>query len=303
MKLVYTTDEHITTNPPVCRSDNFLETLKRKLLWLRDFCEKHNATHITGGDITDKDIYKSTNYLLDTINFLNEYYLPTIGIAGNHCLRYNSMKFLEKSIIKTLISSGMLHLLMEPYEVCEDVWLHGYNFGEELVHPDMSIYSEESKHIMIYHGYTTNDKADKTNGLYAEDLMYEFPEFDMFLTGDNHEEFVVEKDGQVLINGGSFYRGTIKQKDVQPHVWLIDTEDLSYEAIPVPIEEGVISTEHKDIVETKKGIMDSVVNTVKENDGVSVSFETEIDELIEANADTIDEGVKIFIARAMEENE
>jgi predicted phosphodiesterase len=303
VKLVYTTDEHITTNPPVCRTDDWVATMIRVLAWLRELCEKLNATHITGGDITDKDVYTSTNYLLDTVNFLNAHYPNTVGIAGNHGLRYQQLRFLEKSIISTLISSGRLFLLREPYEIDKDVWLHGYNYGEDLIHPDMGVYPEDSKHIMIYHGYVTNDVKDKIGGWFSEDLMYEFPEFDMFLTGDNHTPFVVEKDGQTLINGGSLFRTTIKQIDYKPHVWVIDTEDLSYEAVPVPIEEGVISAAHKDVVEEKKAVMDSVVNTVMENDGVSVSYEDEIDKLVSENKDTIDEDVMVFIAKAMEENE
>lgn len=307
MKFIYSADNHLTVNAPVCRTDNFLDTLENILKWLNTQLKKHNAIHISGGDIIDRDIYNGPNMLLDTINFILNFYPDTIGIVGNHDVRYKSMKYLDKSIISTLVSAGVFTLLTEPYEIEKNVWLHPFNWGSSISHiENIDDYPEDSKHIAIYHGYVYKEKTSIINGFNAKDLLYNFPEYDMILTGDHHQSFVETLEGQVLINSGPLYRADIDHIDYQPVVWLIDTDDLSYSSIDVPTIDGEVSVEHKDKKARKEYIMDSVVDVVNAEGGSSdkgIKFENEVYALKEENKKVMNEEIEVLLERMMEEGE
>ena len=306
MNLLYSADNHITLNPPIARTDNFVETLTNLLKWLNTIIEKYSATHISGGDIIDKDMYTSSNRVLAIINFLLSFYPDTIGILGNHDLRYNSLEYLDQSIANTLIHAGVFNHITQPYEIDKNVWLHPFNWGVPIDHiKDLDSYPEESKHIAIMHAYVYQEKTSLITGYNAKQLLYDFPEYDMILTGDHHEKFVVEYEGQVLINSGPLYKGDIKHIDYEPSVWLIHTHDLSYTEIPVPDLNDVISTAHKDKIEHKQLTMDSVIdviNTSKEGGDV-INFEEEIDRLKKENKKIMNEEIKVLIEKALEEGE
>jgi predicted phosphodiesterase len=304
MKSIYSVDNHFTVNPPVSRIDDFVETQKNLLNWLSEQLEKHNANHLCGGDTGDKDSYKNSDMMLKLINFLLVNLPKTIGIIGNHDLKYRNWKYFKDSFISAIVNAGVYTVLTKPYEIQKDVWVHPFSYGKEVKHiENLDSYSKESKHVMLYHGFVYDKQKVGCNGYYAKDLMYEFPEYDMFLTGDNHTKFVIEQDGQILINGGSFYRKSIDQLEHSPAVWLIDWDTFEYKEIPVPDSIDNISTEHKDKVEHKTNTMESVVNVVKSSEGVTLSFENELAEIIEENKKIVDSEVQEYVDKITEKEE
>lgn len=303
MKLIYSADNHITLKTPICRTDDFVMTLKNKLEWLRGIIKKYNAIFINGGDVGDEATLKSYGQTVAWINFMLANYPECYGIYGNHDEPNHRIDYMNKALLSPLIEVGIFKPIDEPIEITKGVWLHGFHFGQEVVPFDESLYPKDSKHIGVFHGYVYEEDTSMIKGYNAKYLLYENPQYDMILTGDHHTNFVAELDGQVLINSGPLYRGTIEKIDYQPVVYLIDTDDLSYEAIPVPIVEGVISTEHKDKVLHKTNTMESVVNVVKNSEGVVLSFENELSAIMDGNKDIVDNQVREYIDIITEKTE
>lgn len=295
MKIIYSADNHITLKPPVCRTDDFMSTLRNKLKWLKELIRKHDAVFISGGDTGDEPTLKSYGQTLAWINFMIANYPPCMGIFGNHDQPNHRLDYMYKALLSPLVEAGIFTPLDEPKEITSNVWVHGFHYGTEIKAFDESLYPEDSKHIAVFHDYVYKEESSLIKGYNAKQLLYDNPQYDMILTGDHHQNFVETLDDQVLINSGPLYRGTIDKIDYQPVVYLIDTKDLSYEAIPVPILEGVISTEHKDKVVHKENTMESVINVVKNSEGVSLSFDNELQSIIDDNKEVVDNEVMEYL--------
>jgi hypothetical protein len=73
-------------------------------------------------------------------------------------------------------------------------------------------------------------------------------EFDLIVTGDFHEKFVVTKGKTTLLNCGPMLRQSIDKKDFQPACWLLDDDGIH--EILIPIEQDVFDVEAM-VVNTK----------------------------------------------------
>ncbi|MFH1624128.1 MAG: hypothetical protein ABID54_03105, partial [Pseudomonadota bacterium] len=71
------------------------------------------------------------------------------------------------------------------------------------------------------------------------DLLKDHPEFDLFVTGDNHHSFVcgeMDKNGtRYVVNCGSLMRSAIDQVDHKPRVYVYDTERKSLDEVPLKV--------------------------------------------------------------------
>ena len=303
MKIIYSSDNHITLDAPICRTDDFVETLRNKLIWLKDLIKKHNAVFLNGGDIADVSRYSSPNKTIEWLRFMFSNFPECYFVYGNHTLPHHRLDYRDKSVIAPLVSAGVCNPIDEPVEITDNVWVHGFHFGQEIAPFDESLYPEDSKHIAVIHAYVYKEDTSMIAGYNAKQLLYDNPQYDMILSGDHHSPFTVTLDDQVLINSGPLYRGSIDKINLKPVVWIIDTDDMSYEAIPVPIIDGVISTEHKDKVTHKTNTMESVVNVVKNSESVVLSFDTELESIIAENQDLVDNHVREYIDIVTEKEE
>ena len=74
----------------------------------------------------------------------------------------------------------------------------------------------------------------------------------MIVAGDNHRNFVVDHNGQILINAGSMIRTTTAQTDHYPRVYVYDTNKLDIvEEIFIPIKPA------KEVLQEKIAVDDS----------------------------------------------
>src|SRR5690606_28843328 len=155
----------------------------------------------------------------DTIGFI--YYLLEIlpefyGVVGNHDLLYHSMDALNRTTMGILIKTGKYKLLSDQPLVVDNTYIYGYHFGQEIKHVPKR---KTGTNIAIYHGMVMNEPNDFYDGLIAGDILREFPEYDMIVTGDNHKQFITILDDRVLINPGSLKRDNADQVDHTPFIF------------------------------------------------------------------------------------
>lgn len=301
MKIVYTADWHLDPiKTPVCRLDDFKETQIRKIKFIEDFANEHEAMLLHGGDVVDRDNMKGGREALAFYRFLFSHLPVMWGIIGNHDLYMNTMDQLKMSMVSTMIDNNRYNVIEDSIEM-EDCRIFGYNHGSEIAEVPVN----DKVNIAVYHGFVDTKKNTLIEGHSARDLLNEFGHcYDFILTGDHHKPFVMERNGCTLINAGSIMRTTIKQVDHKPCVWLIDTETKEYEQIFIPIEDAseVITTAHADMEKDRDERIEAFVTYAGNEYEVTNSFEDNMKSYLKEHneVDTINGNVVKYINNSME---
>jgi predicted phosphodiesterase len=299
MKIPYGSDWHIRPSNPICRTDNYAETIIKKLMWLREITKEYGLI-LSGGDLFDKDLYKSPSDIVAALLLVEQHLPDMIGIVGNHSLLHRSYEYLAKSTIAVPIASGKYKHIQGFEDLDAKTRVFGFDYGTGgIKHPDKDDLIDGCN-IAMMHEYVSK-KENKLFGKYvAKDLLKEFPEFDIILTGDNHQTFTEKLDGRILINPGSFLRMDSDQDGFEPSIFIIDTEELSFEQVKVPIEKDVISIEHRQVEKDRDERIDSFIITMNEEYEVTDQFVKNVEKYLLKNK--VNSNVEKFINMSLEDN-
>lgn len=237
MRIIACGDLHLVESNPKRRTDNYFETLMDKMKFTSDYAYQHGITTIIyPGDIFDT--HKASNRLIaSTIDFFSSNYYFSgeyiFAVIGNHDQVYRSE---DNSPMQILSASGIIDLLdKEPIMTTNSnrVEFYGCNFGSEIPAPSKS---RPTKCLVIHKMISDKDYWNghvKYSG--AIDFLKEHPEYDIVISGDNHHSFTAEYEGRILLNAGSLGRSKIDQINHKPCFFDIETDDLSYEQVFIPI--------------------------------------------------------------------
>ena len=105
----------------------------------------------------------------------------------------------------------------------------------------------------------------------------------MILTGDNHQTFVVEHDGRLLVNPGSIMRMTAAQIDHEPCVFLWDARENRVEKVLLPFDKDVIDRNHIDRQQERDSRVDAYVEHLQKGYEIGLSFEDNLEKFFSAN--------------------
>lgn len=225
--LILTSDWHLREDVPVCRVDDFEETQWRKVQFIAGLQKKYGCPVFHGGDLFHH--WKPSPRLLTlTMRHLPEQFYT---IYGQHDLPQHNMDLAEKCGINTLVESGHVKLLdsahwgVDPNEV-EPIEIKG-------------------RKILVWHHLTyTRAPFPGASGGMAEGILKKYPQFDLILTGDNHQQFTTQREGRILVNPGSLMRQSAGQIDFQPRCYLWNASSNQIKAIDIPIKKDAITRDH-----------------------------------------------------------
>jgi exonuclease SbcD len=271
MKFILTGDNHFMWDTPICRTDNFRETQVRKMNWLKELQEAHNAIIINSGDLTHK-------YREDRQNDFLHMLLPNLpkqySIAGNHDVKYHNIENLPVSTIGILNAVGAINLLGSEPTSFGDVDVYGFHWGQPITPPlDDTKINIAVTHQMVF--APKDNLAEHISGVPCATLLKDNPGYDLILTGDNHKTFTIEHDGHTLVNPGSLLRITSAQIDFKPSVFIFDSETKKIEQIMIPIEDVVTNT-HNAVSNTTKDF-EAYIEQMKDGVDVSINFQENVD--------------------------
>ena len=231
MNLIFCADLHIRSNRPQFRKDDYWKTVCRKFRQIIYLCNKHNANLVIAGDIFDstKVGHKVVNKIIEYIKKLKGYVLV---VAGQHDQVYHK-KDLKDSPLFTLILSEKVILLNR-----EDFWevginkIYGCSWGEEPIKP------EGANNILVIHKTITPEEPPHflTEAWSAEKALDTWEGYFLIVSGDYHQPFIVQKWGNVLVNCGPMMRSSIDQIDIEPTIYLYNTETEKIKGIKLKIE-------------------------------------------------------------------
>lgn len=233
MKIAVLSDLHLQYENPIARNDNYFETAIRKLEYVRKVIGPDTLL-IIAGDIFD--VGKPRN-ILKMHGPVSKVLQGTKTIYGNHDISFHQASYLPETAYASI--DRVLNTHLSKVTEYRDIEIHPFNFGLEIEH-------KESKYglpmVAVSHQFVYQDKQPFDKGVSGIYLLTEYPEYDIIITGDNHQHFIIEYDGRVLINNGSLMRMTSAQKDYQPVVTVWDNGKV--ETIDIPIDVNAVSDAH-----------------------------------------------------------
>lgn len=281
---VVMSDFHARVKPPVCRVDNYFETQKRKLEFISNLAEENNAMLIDAGDLFDS--WRSGVPKLECM-FMNT--LPTrfFSIPGNHEMPGHNINLLSESSWYVLYLAGFIKavragstFVINSGGVGARIFIAGYPYSKDgavgIVEKHRGVCDPASMKadikIAVYHGMVWNTRKPSAQGVEGETIeviLDEFKEYDVVITGHNHETFDCKGGDTILINPGSVMRSSMSQIHHKPCVYKLYS-DLSYEKVYIPIESDVdvMNTLGYNVRDDAKADLEQLITNLKES-GIS----------------------------------
>jgi DNA repair exonuclease SbcCD nuclease subunit len=280
-------DVHLQETVPVCRLDDFEKTQWKKLLFIKKLQMEHDCPVLCGGDLYNH--WKPSPELISkTIKYLPKDF---ITIYGQHDLPQHSLELQSKCGTYTLEKAHALKILM------------GFHWGMKPNGKTKSFgiqLENSNKVIAVWHYFTYKGKLPwfGYKGPTAKTILQKYPQFDLILTGDNHQTFTEEYNGRLLVNPGSMLRTTAAQINHRPCVFLWYAKTNTVEQVFIPIEEGVISRAHLESTEKRNERIDAFISYLKTDFEIGLSVEKNIELFYQNNR--IRGNVKKIISKSLE---
>jgi DNA repair exonuclease SbcCD nuclease subunit len=279
---ILTSDWHLREDTPVCRVDNFWEVQWVKLRWIQKLQDKYNCFVLHAGDLFHH--WKPSPYLLSyVIEHLPDQFAT---VYGQHDLPQHSLELKEKSGINVIESANWLTVL------------DGCSWGQTPVAPSLEI---KGRKILVWHNFTYMGK-DPWPGITSPKaymLLEKYKQFDLIVTGDNHQSFTFKSpDGHLLVNPGSLTRQDADQIDFKPKVYLWYAETNTVEAVEIPIDTNAVTRVHIEKLQERTDRIDAFTRSLQTDFTSTVSFEKNMEIFLQNNR--IRKDVKDIIYKAMD---
>lgn len=293
-QLIITSDWHLREDTPVCRTDNFWEAQWRKVDFVKELQERYDCAIVLAGDLFHH--WKASPYLLSKA-IKNVPYL--YACCGQHDLPQHNFLLWEKSGIYTLHSAQSIIVSKYTHFPKAKIEFHFCHWGE--TPDDMRKLEGVNRRILVWHKMTYTDEEPFPNcpDPPARKLLKKYPDYDLIVTGDNHQTFVEEYNGRILVNAGSLTRQTAAQMDHRPCVYLWYAETNTVEPVYLPIDEGVISREHIERKEERDGRLEAFISRLNTEYKTEISFEDNLRAFEQAN--TVNTKIMSIIYKAIEQ--
>jgi predicted phosphodiesterase len=262
---ILTADIHLRSDNPICRLDNYAEEAQwEKLKFISKIQKRYDCPVLHAGDLFNH--WKPSPELLSkTIeNIPNKFWT----VYGNHDLPQHSMELANKCGVYTLQKAEKVTIL--------NIGHWNYTPKPEEYSWQGQITDEIERKILVWHKTVYQEKEDwmdSTSAMSAKRVLKKYPQYDLIVTGDNHQSFVEQYKGRLLVNVGSMTRSTASQIEYQPRIFLWYAETNTVKSMKIPIKADVISREHLEEVEKRDSRIDSFVNSLNGDWDSGLTFE------------------------------
>lgn len=301
MKFLVCGDLHLTDKSPENRIDNYGKTAIRKFRFILDAAKQEKCDIILQpGDFFDSPT-PSYYFFSQIVSVLGEYGydIPIVTCYGQHDMRYrqkdNTALYALKQSFREkiyLLSQDHIHTFEAHYTTT----IQGAGFGEDVPKPNPNKFN-----ILITHRMIVDKKL--WEGQEGFDYAYDFLDknkFNLIISGDNHNYFVIEGSGRFLINCGSMMRSTITQVKHEPTLIVFDTDKpYDWYNIDIPIEPSrkVFQLEIIEKNKERDEKLEAFVAGLSEHKEIGLSFGDNL--VVYMNANNIDKDVRIIIEEGM----
>jgi predicted phosphodiesterase len=301
--LVLAADIHLRPDVPMCRldKDNFHNEMFSKFEQLLSLGSQNECPVIIAGDFGHGSGSKNWQpwLLSKVIDITKEYYLPICVIPGQHDLPNHQLDRLEESGIWTLHKASAIQVLNPSDEARQGYCqIKFFPYGQPI--KSIENLSGKQKKVAVAHQMVIQSmpewpgqKADK-----AKALLEKF-NYDLIVTGDNHNQFVVKHKGKILVNPGSMMRMRSDQIDHKPAFYLYYAKTNEIERIPLTEDSSAVSVDHIKNTEQREKRLSAFVESLQEYFEIGLSYTDNVKKAIQENDPG--EDIKKFIWEALED--
>ena len=291
---ILTADMHLTERTPVCRTDDYVRTMARKVAFLVKLVPKRGCPILDGGDLFDH--WKTPPSLLSwAIDNLPDGIITT---PGNHDLPQHNPDLLYRSGLEVLRKAGKIRLagLEEPVELEGGIRVFGAGWAPKQVFSKLLKKLEDipkgkgiRRNVLLLHTMTWTESVGRpwsgSPDPEAREILEIFSDFDLIVTGHNHQSFWVREGGRLLVNPGSLMRRTADQISHHPTEYLWFAEENMVQPVKIPIRpaEEVMTREHLDRVKERDDRITTFIQRLNQNWEAEFSFQRNLEIFFETN--------------------
>lgn len=282
--LILSADYHLRETIPQCRDIDFMDEQWEALKFISDLQVKHECPVVCAGDLFD--YWKPSPWLLS--NVLNKLPNKFYSVYGNHDLPDHSIQLYEKCGMYTLLSAGHLSTLPQ------GDW--------NSVPNDSNALQIGNKKVLVWHKFVWNGKnapwdgaAKKVNS--AKYILKKYPNYDLILTGDNHQSFSYRYKNRLLVNPGPITRQDVNMENIKPKVFLWYADINRAVSVNLPTV-GRISKVHIERKKIKEKRIEAYISQLDGKWDVSINFPKNIRTHLKVNE--VEEKVKQIVLKAIE---
>lgn len=248
LRLLAVGDLHLRKTAPELRTDDFLYEQWRKLDFIFQTAIDNDCSIVVfPGDVFDRP--DAPHGLVEAAIRAFRCSFDYLFVFGQHDLRYHTSDK-QNTPLGVLVSAlfPRAHILTPKtaFEASERplrAKFYGCSWGEPL--PDKL--ESGVCNVVVIHRPISNVPLpwDHEDFLLARDLVKKC-KADLFITGDNHGQFIETYDGVPVVNMGSVMRMTTKQVEHKPAVALITIQQdkpIRVQRIEIPVNRNVFDME------------------------------------------------------------
>lgn len=224
-------DTHLRDIQPATRTDDFQKAQLTKLKFIKDLVRFENLTPLHAGDVFNH--WKPSPQLINLA--IRE--LPEIlACPGNHDLPNHNIDRLNESGFGVLNLVDQIIFLQIPL-ISDNVMVMFIPWDGTLM--NFPTDPEATKKILIIHTMVHSTKTKLWPGaesISAKKLLQTYPDFDLIVTGHNHQSFSMQHEGRWLVNPGCMTRQKINEEEYRPAVFIWDSETNKLTKKELPLE-------------------------------------------------------------------
>lgn len=274
---ILSADLHLRDTIPKCRTDDFFFTVERKFIFELKLARKYKCPLLIAGDLGEESEWPNW-FIRWFIYTVRKFKVKIYCIPGQHDLKWNSLKQWKRSAIGILGTSKVINLIgIKPYVPIEleDFIIVPFPFGHPIKKIPLDEFDLPDKPLVaMSHQLVLKDNPLWPGGGSEQGvhLLKKYPEYNLILTGDNHNPFVARYKNRKLVNPGSMTRHKADQIKHRPRIYLWYAEENKVRRVYIPIEKGVISRSHIKAKEKRSKKMEEYVEKMRTGYNKSASY-------------------------------
>jgi len=279
---ILTSDWHIRDDKPICRTDNYLEAQEKKIRFILSLTKDYNCPILVAGDFGHRPLWgdRLLNWFMEIYRSFDFPVSPIVATVGQHDLLYHKLSAWNEGGLGILHKSGVIKLELSGFNTSQyGQGIYSFPYNQEIRETPMKI---ALIHKMVIK--SQNDKLWSTQeAVDGRRLLKDFPCYDLIVSGDNHQSFVVKYKDRVLVNPGSIMRMSANQVEHRPSVYLWFAEKRCAEMVFLPLESDVIDRGYLDHTKERNREIEGFISRLKEHQEIGFNYETNLKEFFENN--------------------
>jgi len=287
MKFLISGDWHLRERTPQARTDDYFAAQEKKVGWVLNLAQKREASILHAGDLINSE--PPSRFVLRWFiqRMIDEEFEDFYTVFGQHEMLHHSLKSLNRTGLSVLDAAGTVKIVDSDENLwsfpSERVELIGCHWGQEI--PRREKVKGWIKILLIHRMIVKQELWAGQTADYGKAFLMKHNEYDLIVSGDNHQHFMFQVGDRYLFNAGSLMRMKADQLDHKPCVGLYDTETKELEVVEVPCTpaEEVLSREHIEEVQRRDERRQLLVKSLKEGYKIALSYKNNLQGFFEKN--------------------